>query len=106
MSRQDLTELWNKAKELLNNDIYNFKDGMVFDNDADCVTKRLCTYLTDMPEVEWNDGYVSNYKYGINLRRNGYKLSITDEYSQLIEFMEMTLDDITPSGYNKIKGYF
>ena len=94
------------AVELLNNDIYNFKDGMIFDKDADCVTKRLCTYLTDMPKVEWNDGYISNYKYGINLRRNGYKLSITDEYSQLIEFMEMTLDDITPSGYNKIKGYF
>lgn len=75
------------AVKLLENDIMNFADGFEFDKDADCVTKRLCTYLTDMPIVNYPDGYVSTYKYGINLRRTGYKLTITPDYMELIDYI-------------------
>ncbi len=75
------------AVELLNDNIYNFKDKFEFDKDADCVTKRLCTYLTDMPSIRYPDGYMSTYKYGINLRRTGYKLTITPEYQELIDYI-------------------
>lgn len=94
------------AVELLENDIYNFKDGFNFDKDADCVTKRLCTYITDMPKVKWNDGYVSNFKEGINLRRNGYLLTVTDEYTKLLEFMSATIDDIPEENLIKLRGFF
>ena len=78
------------AVELLEDDINNFKDGFNFDKDADCVTKRLPTYICDMPIVTYPDGYVSKYKYGINLRRNGYILTMTDEYKDLIKYCDLT----------------
>ena len=55
-----------EAVALLNDNIENFRDGFNFDKDADCVTKRLCTYINDMPDVVWHDGYVSTYRKGIN----------------------------------------
>lgn len=81
------------AVELLDNNIDNFKDGFNFDKDAECVTKKLCTYLTSMPVAIYPDGYISTYTHGINLRRTGYKLTMTDEYKDLIEY----LDDISSS---------
>lgn len=95
-----------EAVKLLNNDMYNFKDGFEFDKDDDSVTKRLATYIEDMPITIWDDGYVSTYKYGINLRRTGYKLSMTDEYKNLISYMEFDLTDITEETFNLMKGYF
>lgn len=83
-----------KAVELLNDDIDKFKDGFNFDKDADCVTKKLSTYIVDMPTVKWNDGYISTYTHGINLRRTGYKLSMTDEYKKLISYMDFNLNDV------------
>lgn len=74
------------AVELLNDDIENFTDGFDFDKDAPCVSKRLSTYVDDMPPVKWPDGYVSGYKHGINMRRTGYLLSMTDEYKELIDY--------------------
>ena len=85
------------AVELLNDDIDNFEDGFNFDKDADCVTKKLSTYIVDMPTVKWNDGYVSTYTHGINLRRTGYELSMTDEYKKLISYMDFNLNDIPES---------
>ena len=82
------------AVELLNNDIDNFEDGFNFDKDADCVTKKLSTYIADMPIVKWNDGYISTYTHGINLRRTGYELSMTDEYKKLISYMDFNLNDV------------
>lgn len=83
-----------EAVELLDNDIDNFKDGFNFDKDADCVTKKLSTYIVDMPTVKWNDGYISTYTHGINLRRTGYELSMTDEYKKLISYMDFNLNDV------------
>ena len=82
------------AVELLNDDIDNFEDGFNFDKDADCVTKKLSTYIVDMPTVKWNDGYISTYTHGINLRRTGYELSMTDEYKKLISYMDFNLNDV------------
>lgn len=94
------------AVELLNDDIENFADGFNFDKDADCVTKRLSTYINDMPMVTYPDGYVSAYTHGINLRRNGYLLTMTDEYKELIQYMEMTVDDLSDEFKNNTRGYF
>lgn len=82
------------AVELLNDYIDNFEDGFNFDKDADCVTKKLSTYIVDMPTVKWNDGYISTYTHGINLRRSGYVLSMTDEYKKLISYMDFNLNDV------------
>lgn len=82
------------AVDLLNDDIENFDDGFDFDKDADCVTKKLSTYLNDMPVTTWEDGYVSTYTHGINLRRTGYLLTMTDEYKALIELVD-TLENIS-----------
>ena len=60
-----------EAVALLDNDIDKFADGFNFDKDADCVHKQLATYVADMPTVTYPDGYVSTYKQGINMRRNG-----------------------------------
>lgn len=86
-----------QAVELLQDDIDSFDDGFNFDKDADCVTKKLSTYIYDMPKCKWDDGYVSTYTHGINLRRTGYLLSITDEYKKLIELFDNTSEDISES---------
>lgn len=95
-----------EAVALLNDDIENFEDGFNFDKDADCVTKKLCTYLTDMPVTVWEDGYVSTYKYGINLRRTGYLLSMTDEYTTLLKLCNFDTGDISERFMNRIKSVF
>ena len=59
-----------------------------------------------MPPTVWDDGYISTYKYGINLRRNGYKLTMTDEYKQLIDYMQIDSGDIAESFYNKLRNTF
>lgn len=94
------------AVELLENDINNFEDGFNFDKDADCVTKRLSTYITNMPVVKWDDGYISNYRYGINLRRTGYLLSITDEYKTLIDLCNFNTGEFSESFINKLRSSF
>ena len=94
------------AVDLLNNDIENFKDGFNFDKDADCVHKQLATYLTDMPTVTYPDGYVSTYKQGINMRRTGYLLSMTDEYKTLINYMTITVDDLEEHSIVRLKADF
>ncbi len=95
-----------QAVELLENNIENFKDGFNFDKDADCVTKRLCTYINDMPDVIWNDGYVSTYRKGINLRRTGYLLTMTDEYKKLIEYKEFNTGQLTDEFIISMRGRF
>lgn len=92
------------AVELLNNDIDNFANGMDFDKDADCVTKKLSTYLYTMPTITYPDGYTSHYKYGINLRRTGYKLTVTDEYARLIDLLEN--EDIAESNELYSRAHF
>lgn len=94
------------AVELLNNDIENFVDGFNFDKDSDCVKKLLATYTTDMPVVKFKDGYVSTYKEGINMRRTGYLLSMTDEYKKLIEYANIKVADLDEHVIMRIKASF
>ena len=89
---------------MLDDNIENFADGFDFNMDADCVRKKLSTYLDDMPEVTYLDGYVSRYKYGINMRNVGYLLSITDEYKLLIKYMEYSLDELPEAFVNHLRG--
>lgn len=82
-----------EAVELLEDDIENFQDNFDFDKDADCVKKRLATYVNTQPVVKYPDGYVSSIQYGINLRRTGYQLTMTDEYKNLINYLTHYLND-------------
>ena len=93
-----------EAVELLNDNIDNFADGFDFNMDADCVHKKLSTYLDDMPEVKYPDGYTSKYKFGINMRNTGYLLTITDEYKLLIKYMNYALHDLPEAFINHLRG--
>ena len=94
------------AVELLEDDIENFVDGFNFDKDADCVKKQLATYLTDMPVVKFKDGYISYYKQGINMRRTGYLLTLTDEYKNLIQYMNFKVTELDDYSIMRLKASF
>jgi hypothetical protein len=72
------------AVSCLKNDINNFRDGLVFDKDEKDVSKLLHTYVENMPVIKFPDGYVSHQRRGVNLRPNGYKLTVDPTYNQLI----------------------
>lgn len=95
-----------EAVELLEDDISNFKDGFDFNKDADCVSKRLSTYCNNMPKCTFDDGYKFNYKYGINLRRCGYLLTMTDEYKELIEYLDTPVKLLPEHIIQRIKAMF
>lgn len=94
------------AVALLNNEITNFEDGFDFNKDADCVHKQLATYLTEMPAVVYPDGYVSTYEQGINMRRTGYLLTMTDEYKDLLNFSTLMTEDFDERGLMRLKTRF
>lgn len=74
----------NKAAvECLGGDINNFQDGFIFDKDRPSVKKLEHTYLSDMQPIIYPDGFYSDYKYGINLRPTGYKLSVPTVYDNM-----------------------
>ena len=91
-----------EAVELLEDNIKNFRDGFNFDKDAECVHKQLCTYLDNIPTVTYPDGFVSTYKHGINLRRTGYLLTLTDDYKRLIDYMETTIVELDEHALNRL----
>lgn len=76
------------------NPFENFCDGFRFDKDADCVHKLLPTYCENQPVITYPDGYISRFKYGKNLRNTGYKISLTDDYTELLRAYEITFDDL------------
>ena len=82
------------AVECLHDDIELFAKDFEFDKDDESVNKKLLTYISDQPQVTWPDGYVSTCEHGINLRRTGYKLTIPDEYENLLRFTQITFDDL------------
>lgn len=95
-----------EAVELLNNDISNFRDGFNFDMDADCVDKRLLTYINGMSEVIYPDGYYSTYTQGINMRRTGYLLSLSTEYKDFLTLFDMPINCITENAMMRLKARF
>lgn len=94
------------AVELLQDNISNFRDGFNFDKDADCVSKRLTTYIVDMPITVWDDGYVSKYKKGINLRRNGYNLTMTESYKDLINYFNKDISELPEAFLLSLRSIF
>lgn len=93
-----------EAVAMLEDNIENFKDGFDFEKDSDYVTKKLCTYLDNIPVCVYPDGYISTYKYGINLRRSGYLLSMTDEYKNLIKYTQFDLEELPEAVVNHLRG--
>lgn len=91
------------AVDCLNNDISNFTDGFVFDKDNPSVKKLLLKYLSNQPTVTMPDGYICNFKYGINMTPNGYKLNLAPEYKELLDCEEIILSE---HGTNIIKSFF
>ena len=78
------------AVSVLKNDINNLKDGLVFDKDEDDVNKLLHTYIENMPEITFPDGYVSHQRRGVNLRPNGYKLKLDPTFDDIIKGINTT----------------
>lgn len=70
----------------LNDDINNFKENFVFNNDV--CRKSLATYLdgNNVTGVLW-DGYLSTQIYGCNLRNIGYTLGIDGDFEQYLQYM-------------------
>ena len=73
-----------EAVSCLHDDIRNFKDGVVFDKDEKDVSKLLHTYVENMPDITFPDGYVSHQRRGVNLRPNGYRLTVDPSYDVLL----------------------
>ena len=95
------------AVDMLKDDIDNFEAGFNFDKDDPGVTKRMHTYITEQPDITFPDGYISTFRSGINIRRTGYKLGMSDEYERLLEFFEdATIDDISEITKDRLRGYF
>ncbi len=95
-----------EAVKQLDNNIANFKDGFIFDKDHKSTKKKLLLYSCDQPTVIFPDGYESVFSYGIAMRNNGYKLSITNEYADLIQYMETGDNVITDADYISRRGRF
>lgn len=73
-----------EAVACLNDDIENFKDGLIFDKDSDDVTKLLHTYFDKQPDIIFPDGYVSTQRRGVNLRPNGYRLTVDESFDEIL----------------------
>lgn len=90
-----------EAASCLEGKLENFKDGFIFDKDDNRInddgelegTRKLeHTYLTDMKRVIYPDGFVSDLKYGINMRPTGYQLSIPTIYNSFDNLMNFILN--------------
>ena len=71
------------AVSLLKDDINNFRDGFIFDKDEPDVHKLMHTYFDSQPDITFPDGYVSHQRRGVNLRPNGYRLSLDASFDDL-----------------------
>ena len=93
------------AVSCLNGDISNFKDGFIFDKDHPSVHKLEHAYLTDMKRVIYPDGFVSDLKYGINMRPTGYQLS-EPRIDNWLDILYETVFRTTEADQIKRRGYF
>lgn len=95
------------AVDVLQDNIENFENGLIFDKDHESVKKNMHTYIKDQPSITWPDGYVSTCSGGINIRPTGYTIKGSDEYQKLLEAIQyLYIDDISDITINKLKGYF
>lgn len=80
--KMTLSGVAKSGVKVLNNDINNFKKGLIFDYDMS--GKLTHTYIDNQTPVEV-DGWKSELKYGIVLNPTTYTLGITELYELLIE---------------------
>lgn len=85
-----------KAVTALNDDIRNFKKGLVFDYES---SKKLLHFYTDeQPPIDYRDCqgniYHSRQQHSIILQPTTYTLGITDEYEYLLASMGGLVRDI------------
>lgn len=80
-----------KGVSALKGDLKNFKDGLVFNYHQS--GRSVATYLSDMPILKYPDGYISNYKYGINLMPTTYTLGLSGDY----KFLLQTIEELKPN---------
>ena len=96
----------NKGAVAALKSIKDFKDGFEFDKDHPAVHKLEHTYLEDMQPVTWPGGYKSDFKFGINMRPTGYKLSKPDVYQDAINIMESGIINFSEYFIAKRRGFF
>ena len=80
-----------EAVTCLNDDIENFRNGCVFDKDEADVSKLLHTYFDNQPKIKFPDGYISDQKRGVNLRPNGYRLTMDKSYDDILQAIGMDM---------------
>ena len=80
-----------EAVTCLNDDIENFRNGCVFDKDEADVSKLLHTYFDNQPPIKFPDGYISDQKRGVNLRPNGYRLTMDKSYDDILQAIGMDM---------------
>ena len=90
------------AVSLLKDDINNFRDGFIFDKDEPDVHKLMHTYFDSQPDIIFDDGYVSHQRRGVNLRPNGYKLSLDASFDDLAK--DILNDTKSESYQNHLRG--
>ena len=86
-----LSGINKEAVSCLNDDIENFRNGCVFDKDEADVSKLLHTYFDNQPLIRFPDGYISDQKRGVNLRPNGYKLTMDKSYDDILQAIGMNI---------------
>ena len=74
-----------EAVSCLNDNEENFRNGVVFDKDEKDVNKLLHTYIDNMPDIEFPDGYISHQRRGVNLRPNGYRLTTDPTFDEILK---------------------
>lgn len=92
-----------KAVSALDGDINNFRDGFVFDKDHPNMHKSEVTYIDNMPDAVYPDGYVSHLKHGVNMRPTSYELSTPNVYNDFEKVLN-ALANPTEQMYIKQRG--
>ena len=87
------------AVTVLKDDIENFRDGIIFDKDDPDVNKLMHTYYDHLPDLTFPDGYVSHQRRGVNLRPNGYKLTMEKD-----PYMDMEKGMVNEAYENHMRG--
>ena len=95
----------NKGAVNMLKSMEDFHEGFEFDKDDPNMHKLEHTYLTDMPEVVYPDGYRSDFKYGINMRPTGYTLSKPNIIRDFFEFLDGKIA-ISQNYEIKLRGVF
>lgn len=92
-----------KAVSALDGDINNFRDGFVFDKDHPDMHKSEVTYIDNMPDAVYPDGYVSHLRHGVNMRPTSYELSTPNVYNDFEKVLQ-ALANPTEQMYIKQRG--